>query len=56
MKIGFAKRNISPPPGLELGGYAGYRPNAGVHDPLYCKAVVLQQRGIRYALVASWLL
>ena len=51
MKIGFAKRNISPPPGLELGGYAGYRPNAGVHDPLYCKAVVLQQRGIRYALV-----
>ena len=50
MKIGFAKRDISPPPGLELGGYAGYRPNEGVHDPLYCKVIVLEQQGLRYAL------
>lgn len=51
MKIGFAKREITPPLGLELGGYAGYRPNSGVHDPLQCKAILLEQKGSRYALV-----
>ena len=51
MKIGFAKKEITPPRGLELGGYAGYRPNSGVHDPLYSKAIVLEQDGIRYGLV-----
>ncbi len=51
IRIGFAKRDISPAPGVELGGYAGFRPCAGVHDPLYCKAVVLEQEGVRYALV-----
>lgn len=51
MKIGFAKRNITPPVGTELGGYAGYRPCAGSHDPLWCKAVVLEQQEGRYALV-----
>ena len=51
MKIGFAKRNITPPPGLELGGYAGYRPNSGVHDPLYCKTIVLEQENDRYGLI-----
>lgn len=56
MKIGFAKRDITPPVGTGLGGYAGYRPCTGVHDPLYCRAVVLEQSGIRYALVALDLL
>ncbi len=51
MKLGFAKENITPPLGLELGGYAGYRPNSGVHDPLWCKAVLLEQAGARYGLV-----
>lgn len=51
MKIGFAKKEITPPLGLELGGYAGYRPNSGVHDPLYCKAILLEQKGVRYGLV-----
>ena len=52
MRIGFAKTEITPPAGTELGGYAGYRPCEGVHDPLYCKAVVVEQQGVRYALVA----
>ena len=52
MKIGFARRDITPPPGMELGGYAGYRPNNGVHDPLWCKVILLEQAGARYALVA----
>ena len=56
MRIGFAKRDITPPPGTELGGYAGYRPCSGVHDPLHCKAVVLEQEGVVYALVALDLL
>ena len=51
MRIGFSKTEISPPLGTELGGYARYRPCTGVHDPLQCKAVVLEQAGIRYALV-----
>ena len=52
MRIGFAKMAITPPLGTELGGYAGYRPCAGIHDPLYCKAVVLEQDGVRYGLIA----
>lgn len=56
MKIGFAKTEITPPMGTELGGYAGYRPCAGVHDPLWCKAVVLEQDGVRVALLAMDLL
>lgn len=51
MKLGFAARDITPPIGMELGGYAGYRPNSGVHDPLHSKAVVLEQEGKRYCLV-----
>ena len=50
MKVGFASRTITPPLGMELGGYAGYRPNSGVHDPLWCKVILLEQQGIRYAL------
>lgn len=51
MKIGFSKAEITPPVGTELGGYAGYRPCSGVHDPLHCRAVVLEQGSDRYALV-----
>lgn len=51
MKIGFAKSVITPSLGMELGGYAGYRPNSGIHDELYCKAIVLEQQGVRYALI-----
>ena len=56
MKIGFSKKEITPPLGLELGGYAGYRPNEGVHDPLYCRVLVLEQDGLRYALIGLDLL
>ena len=56
MRIGFSKSDITPPLGTELGGYAGYRPSSGVHDPLFCKAVVLEQDGVRYALIVLDLL
>ena len=52
IRIGFAQRDITPPVGTELGGYAGYRPCTGVHDPLHCRVVVLEQDGRRSALVA----
>ena len=52
MRIGFSKADITPAPGIELGGYAGYRPCGGVHDPLHCRAVVLEQEGWRYGLVS----
>ena len=56
MRIGFSKSDITPPLGTELGGYAGYRPSSGVHDPLFCKAVVLEQGGVGHALVVLDLL
>ena len=56
IKIGFSKMDITPPIGTQLSGYAGYRPNSGVHDPLYCKAVVWEQEKVRFALVALDLL
>lgn len=52
MKIGFAKTDITPTVGTELGGYAGYRPCTGIHDALSCRAVVLEQAGISYGLAA----
>ena len=51
MRIGFSKKDITPPVGTQLSGYAGYRPNDGVHDPLYCKTIVVEQEDARYALV-----
>lgn len=56
MRIGFAKESITPPVGTELGGYAGYRPCAGSHDPLWCKAVVLETPGGCFALLSLDLL
>ena len=43
MRIGFTKVDITPPVGTGLGGYAGFRPCSGTHDPLCCKAEVLIQ-------------
>ena len=56
MRIGFSKKDITPPAGIVLGGYAGFRPCAEAHDPLFCRAVVLEQAGVRYGLVALDLL
>lgn len=52
IKLGFSKSDITPPAGIVLGGYAGYRPCNGVHDPLHCKTIVLEQEGIRYCLIS----
>lgn len=51
-RIGFCRRDITPPIGMGLGGYAGHRPCTGVHDRLFCRAVVLEQAGTLYGLAA----
>ena len=52
MRIGFSRSDITPHAGIVLGGYAGYRPCAGAHDPLWCKTVLLQQEDVRFCLIA----
>lgn len=51
MRIGFWKEDITPEIGVELGGYAGYRPCTQIHDPLWCRTVVLEQQGKLYSFV-----
>ena len=42
LKAGIAIRDISPKPGVEMAGYPHCpRPNIGIHDPLYCVALHL---------------
>lgn len=56
--IGCGKAVITVPDGTPLIGYEGEEPrvSSGVHDPLYAKAIVLEQQKKRYALVCCDLL
>lgn len=51
LRMGRAKVEITPPPGMAMGGYFKVRLNTGMHDPLYAKALVLQQDQLEVALV-----
>lgn len=51
MRIGFCKVDITPQIGVELGGYAGYRPCTGIHDPLWCRCVIVEHQSLLYALI-----
>jgi neutral ceramidase len=49
---GTARIDITPPVGLDLSGYvARLGPSTGVHDPLYARALVLDDGTLRAALV-----
>jgi hypothetical protein len=50
-RAGVAAVDITPPPGLPLAGYYHERRAAGVLDPLFCRALVLESAGTRAALV-----
>lgn len=52
-KAGVAKADITPPIGGEMAGYSarGAAVSTGVHDPLYAKAVVLDDGARRVAIV-----
>ncbi len=52
LRVGVAAVDITPPKGTPLAGYYSPRGAKGVLDPLYSKALVLEQDGVRVALVA----
>ena len=53
LRAGFSRVDITPPPGLPMGGYAARTDVAtGVLDPLSCRAVTLQGSGAPLVLVA----
>ena len=53
LTAGVAAVDITPPVGTPLGGYGARhgRPSTGVHDRLYAKALVLDNRSERIAIV-----
>jgi neutral ceramidase len=57
LKAGVAITDISPQPGVELGGYPHHpRPNRGVHDPLHAACLFLDDGATRLAVVTMDLL
>jgi neutral ceramidase len=52
LRVGRASVDITPPPGMPMGGYFELRLNTGIHDPLLAKALVLEEDGVKAALVA----
>lgn len=51
LRVGAAAVEITPEPGTPMAGYYSARAMEGVHDPLYAKALVLEQDGRKAALV-----
>lgn len=52
MRAGRAAVDITPPVGVPMAGYYYVRLSEGVHDPLHAKALVLEQNGVKAAMVA----
>ncbi len=53
LKVGTARRNITPPVGAWLAGYAGRdHGSEGVHDELYARAVLLDDGDTQAAIVS----
>ena len=46
-KIGFAQEVITPPVGVGLAGYMNKRPNVGMYDDLYVKAMIIESNGTK---------
>lgn len=57
LKAGIASVDITPPVGVDMTGFAG-RPSGavGIHDPLYAKALVLDDGSTKLAVVTTDLL
>lgn len=52
LRVGAAAVNITPPVGIPMAGYYAIRLAEGTHDELNAKAIVLEQDGVKAALVA----
>ncbi|MCI5779975.1 MAG: neutral/alkaline non-lysosomal ceramidase N-terminal domain-containing protein [Lentisphaeria bacterium] len=50
-RIGFAQEIITPPAGVGLAGYMNKRPNVGMYDDLYVKALIFDSDGSRCGLL-----
>lgn len=53
LRVGVAEVEITPPLGYRMGGYFRDRFADGVRDPLFVKAMVLEQGGTKAALVLA---
>lgn len=51
LRVGAASVNITPPVGIGMAGYYFERGAQGTNDDLFAKAIVLEQDGVRVALV-----
>lgn len=51
LKVGAAQVEITPAEGTPMAGYYRFRAVGGVLDPLYAKAIVVEQKGERAAFV-----
>ena len=58
MRAGFGKSELTPPMGVELAGYGYYlgRCAQSVRDPLYARAVVIEESGTRAVIICCDLL
>lgn len=58
MRAGFGKSELTPPMGVELAGYGYYlgRCAQSVRDPLYARAVLLEDGGLRTLIICCDLL
>lgn len=52
VKIGAAAVKITPPPGTPMSGYYYERGAVNVHDDLYSKAMVIENNGVKVAIVS----
>jgi len=51
LRIGRGVVRVTPPPGMPMGGSYNIRLSTGVHDDLYCKALVLEKDGAKAGTV-----
>lgn len=58
MRAGFGKWELTPPMGVELAGYGYYlgRCAQSVRDPLYARALLLEENGMRALMICCDLL
>ena len=56
IQFGYAQEIITPPVGVGLAGYFNKRPNKGMFDDLYVKAILIESAGKRFGFIAFDLL
>ncbi len=50
-RIGYAQEIYTPPTGVGLAGYFNERPNVGMYDDLYAKALVVESAGRKFGFL-----